>query len=247
MTQNLHNFINSIKQGYLHKKSYVDVPYFFLGKKILLYLSKYGYISGFETLDKDLLKFDNLSIYKLKIYNFNQLKNLYAHLYSLDFVLKLSDDKFIQLLKLNRILNDYNINRLKTLNVINLHILSFKQNNLTNNTIYWNKKELDKDLKQFKNNILKYFRIYLKYFEDEPSIKDIIIMSSSKKLYHWNIQNIAKVSRLKRLRIRNKLSMRAKYNVSRVDYILSTSKGLLSLNEAFIQKLGGIPLLKILS
>lgn len=247
MTQNLHNFINSIKQGYLHKKLYVDIPYFSLGKKILLYFSKYGYISGFETLEKELLKFNNLSVYKLKIYNFNQLKNLYAHLYSSDFILKVSDDKFIQILKLNQILNDYNINRLKTLNVINLYILSFKKNNLDNNIIYWNKKELDKDLKQFKNNVLKYFRIYLKYFEEEPSIKDIVIMSSSKKSYYWNIQNIAKVSRLKRLRIRNKFSMRTKYNTSRVDYVLSTSKGLLSTNEAFINNLGGIPLLKILS
>ena len=46
--KNFNQLISKIKWGYSLKKPYIDVPSFSLGKRIIKYLTKSGFISGYE-------------------------------------------------------------------------------------------------------------------------------------------------------------------------------------------------------
>tara|TARA_Y100001954_G_scaffold211268_1_gene238000 strand:- start:449 stop:625 length:177 start_codon:yes stop_codon:yes gene_type:complete len=58
---------------------------------------------------------------------------------------------------------------------------------------------------------------------------------------------MAKAPRIKKLHIRNFLKFRTKYIRMRINYVISTTQGLMSAEDAFLRKLGGTVLFKIYS
>jgi len=247
----LASLINKLKWGYLFKKPYIDIPSFSLGKKIAKYLSKYGYISGFELkYNKDSNSYYKLSnIFSLNINNIDQLRNLYSQLYSISLINKLSNKNFINFVlsknkKSKDILQYFEQNKLLN---IKLYIVTFTINNKINKLIYWSKKDLQKDLNSFEYKNREYIRLYLKYYENTPSIKDAKTMSLPSQSFYWSVENMAKAPRIKKLQVRNFLKFRTKYIRMRINYVISTTKGLMSAEDAFLNRLGGIVLFKIYS
>jgi len=247
----LASLINKLKWGYLFKKPYIDIPSFSLGKKVSKYLSQYGYVSGFELrYNKDsnsYYKFSN--IFSININSLNQLRNLYSQLYDIKLINNLSDKKFLNfILSKNKnkdnILKYFNNNNISN---IKLYIVTFTINNKVNKLIYWSKKDLQKDLQSFEHKNREYIRLYLKYYENSPSIKDIKIMSLPSQSFYWSVENMAKAPRIKKLHIRNFLKFRTKYIRMRINYVISTTQGLMSAEDAFLRKLGGTVLFKIYS
>ena len=81
---NFNQLINKIKWGYTLNKPYIDVPAFSLGKKIIKYLTKIGFISGFEIIQQNFNK-SNLGVinlHSIKINNLNHLRIIYSKFYT---------------------------------------------------------------------------------------------------------------------------------------------------------------------
>ena len=220
-------------------------------KNVAKYLSKYGYISGFELKynknSNSYYKFSN--IFSININNINQLRNLYSQLYNVTLINNLSDENFINFILSKNKKND-DILKLFTKNKLSnvkLYIVTFTINNKISKLIYWSKKDLQEDLYSFEHKNKEYIRLYLKYYENSPSIKDIKVMSLPSQSFYWNIENMAKVPRIKKLQVRSFLKFRTKYIRMRINYVISTTQGLMSAEDAFLQRLGGTVLFKIYS
>jgi ribosomal protein S8 len=246
---NFNQLINKIKWGYTLKKPYIDVPAFSLGKKIIKYLTKIGFISGFEIIYQNFKKLNVgiINLHSIKINNLNHLRLLYSKFFGKEFINLLTDELFIQLMiqedptrikffKNNKLTHD-----------IILYILSPNKSLVQNKIIYWNKDNIYDDLNWFNKLNFKYIRIFLKYQGNSSSIKDIISLALPNRFFFWTVENMIKAPQSKKLRVKNLLKFRSKYIRMRINYIISTTKGIMSIENAISLNLGGKVLFKIYS
>ena len=90
-------------------------------------------------------------------------------------------------------------------------------------------------------------RIFLKYNNNQPTIKDLVSCALPNKFFFWTVENMVKAPQSKKLRIKSLLKFRSKYIRMRINYIVSTSKGIMSIEDAISLNLGGKVLFKIYS
>ena len=113
--------------------------------------------------------------------------------------------------------------------------------------IYWNKELMLKELEWTNKFKFESIRIFLKYNNNQPTIKDLVSCALPNKFFFWTVENMVKAPQSKQLRIKSLLKFRSKYIRMRINYIVSTSKGIMSIEDAISLNLGGKVLFKIYS
>ena len=245
---NFNQLINKIKWGSKSKKPYIDIPSFSLGKKIIKYLTKSGFISGFEIISPKTTKINNktVNIHSIKVNNLNHIRKIYIKFYGKDLMDALTDEMFINLLiqENNDIIKYFKNNEL--IHDLTLYIVSSLTSKKTK-LIYWNKELMLKELEWTNKFKFESIRIFLKYNNNQPTIKDLVSCALPNKFFFWTVENMVKAPQSKELRIKNLLKFRSKYIRMRINYIVSTSKGIMSIEDAISLNLGGKVLFKIYS
>ena len=78
--------------------------------------------------------------------------------------------------------------------------------------IYWNKELMLKELEWTNKFKFESIRIFLKYNNNQPTIKDLVSCALPNKFFIWTVENMVKAPQSKELRIKNLLKFRSKYN-----------------------------------